>query len=34
MRCAKARESVLEYSDLKLRDLPSRMFTKEYLQRL
>ena len=27
-------ESVLEYSDLKLRDLPSRMFTKEYLQRL
>lgn len=26
--------SVLEYSDLKLRDLPDRMFTKEYLKRL
>jgi outer membrane lipoprotein-sorting protein len=27
-------ESVLDYSDLKLRDLPDRMFTKEYLRRL
>ena len=27
-------ESILEYSDLKLRDLPDRMFTKEYLRRL
>ena len=27
-------ESVMVYSDLKLRDLPARMFTKDYLQRL
>lgn len=27
-------ESVLDYSELKLRDLPDRMFTKEYLRRL
>jgi len=27
-------ESILDYSDLKLRDLPERMFTKEYLRRL
>jgi outer membrane lipoprotein-sorting protein len=27
-------ESTLDYSDLKLRDLPDRMFTKEYLRRL
>jgi len=27
-------ESVLEYSDMKLRDLPDRMFTKDYLRRL
>jgi outer membrane lipoprotein-sorting protein len=27
-------ESVLDYSSLKLRDLPARMFTKDYLQRL
>jgi outer membrane lipoprotein-sorting protein len=26
--------SVLEYSDMKLRELPDRMFTKEYLRRL
>ena len=27
-------ESVLEYSDLKLRDLPDKVFTKDYLKRL
>lgn len=27
-------QSVLEYSDMKARDLPDRMFTKEYLRRL
>jgi outer membrane lipoprotein-sorting protein len=27
-------ESVLEYSDMKLRDLPDKMFTKDYLKRL
>lgn len=27
-------ESILEYSEMKLRDLPARMFTKDYLQRL
>lgn len=27
-------ESVMEYSGLKLRDLPARMFSKDYLQRL
>ena len=31
---AKGTESVLDYSDLKLRDLPDRIFTKEYLRRL
>jgi len=30
----KGEESVLDYSDMKLRDLPDRMFTKEYLRRL
>jgi hypothetical protein len=30
----KGDESILDYSDLKLRDLPDRMFTKEYLRRL
>ena len=30
----KGEESVLEYSAMKLRDLPDRMFTKDYLQRL
>jgi len=27
-------ESVLEYSDMKLRDLPDKVFTKDYLKRL
>jgi len=27
-------QSVLEYSDMKIRELPDRMFTKEYLRRL
>ena len=27
-------ESVLEYSDMRLRDLPDRLFTKDYLKRL
>jgi hypothetical protein len=27
-------ESVLEYSDMRLRDLPDKMFTKDYLKRL
>ena len=27
-------ESVLEYSDMKLRDLPDKIFTKDYLKRL
>lgn len=31
---AKGTESTLRYSDLKLRDLPDRIFTKEYLRRL
>ena len=30
----KGEESVLEYSGMKLRDLPDRVFTKDYLQRL
>lgn len=30
----KGEESVLEYSEMKLRELPDRMFTKDYLQRL
>ena len=30
----KGEESILDYSNLKLRDLPDRMFTKEYLRRL
>jgi outer membrane lipoprotein-sorting protein len=30
----KGDESILEYSELKLRELPDRMFTKEYLRRL
>ena len=30
----KDEESVLEYSEMKLRDLPDRVFTKDYLQRL
>lgn len=30
----KGDESILDYSDLKLRDLPDRMFSKEYLRRL
>jgi len=30
----KGEESILDYSDLKLRELPDRMFTKEYLRRL
>jgi len=27
-------ESVLEYADLKTRDLPDKIFTKDYLKRL
>jgi hypothetical protein len=27
-------QSVLEYSDMRLRDLPDRMFSKDYLKRL
>jgi hypothetical protein len=27
-------QSVLEYSDMKLRDLPDKMFTKDNLKRL
>ena len=27
-------QSVLEYTDMKLRELPDRMFTKEYMRRL
>ena len=30
----KGEESVLEYSEMKLRDLPDRVFTKDYLNRL
>jgi outer membrane lipoprotein-sorting protein len=30
----KAEQSILEYSDMKQRDLPDRVFTKEYLRRL
>jgi outer membrane lipoprotein-sorting protein len=30
----KTEESILEYSDMKQRDLPDRVFTKEYLRRL
>jgi len=30
----KGEESILDYSELKPRDLPDRMFTKEYLRRL
>jgi len=30
----KGDESVLEYSSMKLRDLPDKMFTKDYLKRL
>jgi hypothetical protein len=31
---AKDEESVLEYSNMRVRDLPDRMFTKDYLKRL
>ena len=27
-------ESVLEYTNMKLRELPDKMFTKEYLKKL
>ena len=27
-------ESVLDYADMKLRDLPDKIFTKDYLKRL
>jgi hypothetical protein len=27
-------ESVLEYADMRLRDLPDKMFTKDYLKRV
>jgi outer membrane lipoprotein-sorting protein len=30
----KGEESVLDYSDMRLRDLPDRMFTKDFLKRL
>jgi hypothetical protein len=30
----KGEKSVLEYSAMKLRDLPDRVFTKDYLNRL
>jgi hypothetical protein len=30
----KGEESILDYSDLRSRDLPDRMFTKEFLRRL
>ncbi len=30
----KGEQSVLEYSAMKLRDLPDKMFTKDYLKRL
>ena len=30
----KGEQSVLEYADMKARDLPDRVFTKEYLRRL
>jgi hypothetical protein len=30
----KSEESILDYSDMKMRDLPDRMFTKDYLKRL
>jgi hypothetical protein len=30
----KDEESVLEYSGMRVRDLPDRMFTKDYLKRL
>ena len=30
----KGEESVLDYSDMRLRDLPDRMFSKDYLKRL
>ena len=30
----KGEESVMDYSNMKLRDLPDRMFTKEYLRKL
>jgi hypothetical protein len=30
----KGEESVLDYSDMKLRDLPDKVFTKDYLNRL
>jgi outer membrane lipoprotein-sorting protein len=30
----KGEESVLEYSDMRLRDLPDKVFTKDYLKRL
>ena len=33
-RLRKGEESVLEYSGMRLRDLPDRVFTKDYLQRL
>ena len=31
---AKDEESVLEYSNMRLRDLPDRMFTKDFLKRI
>jgi hypothetical protein len=30
----KGEQSVLDYSGMKLRDLPERVFTKDYLKRL
>lgn len=30
----KGEESILDYSEMKMRDLPDRMFTKDYLKRL
>ncbi len=30
----KGEESVLEYSEMKLRDLPDKIFTKDYLKKL
>jgi hypothetical protein len=30
----KGEESVLEYTEMKLRDLPDKIFTKDYLKKL
>ncbi len=30
----KGEESVLEYSEMKLRELPDKIFTKDYLKKL